>query len=753
MKPLDDFSERLSSSSSPLAALSGAAGDLTLHDQLYRYAEDLQQMIERHGALEAHYGALREACTHLTENRNMLDELIGRSSDMHIVTDAEGRIQQSNPATAVLAPQAHFAGAMLRYWVQPTYRDAYDGLLKRTLSAGSFGEECELRLLHDAGERTPMIVSAQAIAIHRDGEVRSVHWILRDLTRLREIQFESQISSMVFNCAMEAVSITNVDGEILAVNPAFARITGYSAEEAVGRRANLLRSGMHDAHFYAEFWRALKEEGSWQGEIYNRKKSGEVYPGWLTVNAARDSDGKIVSYVAVCTDLSRILRSEKRLAHLAHHDMLTGLPNRLLFQDRLAQTLAQSRRTGASFSLIFVDLDRFKQINDTLGHAVGDRVLQEAAKRMQGLMREVDTVARLGGDEFVVIAAGLAGHEHITQLCEKMLACLARAICVDGRELFIGASLGCATYPVHGEDELLLLKHADVAMYQAKLTGGNAFAIHDMAGEDQSGRLHLETELRHALARGELHLEYQPQVNVGDGLTMGVEALLRWNHPQLGNINPAQFIPIAEQIGLIVPIGAWVLETACHQLARWDAAGLPAMSMAVNLSPRQLRDATFVARVSEALAASKIAAHRLELEITESEIIAQLEVDRSKLGVLRELGVKIAIDDFGTGHSSLARLMQLPIDRLKLDRSFICELEGEGEIRARAITAAIVTMGHALGVGLIAEGVETVAQYALLSEQGCHAIQGFLTGRPMRPEDLPLWLQDQAAQGNLRGFR
>lgn len=730
--------------------LPGSSQQVALHDQLYRYAEDLQHVLERQSSLEENCNTLRSACVKLSESQRLHNEIVGQSPDLHFVTAADGRILQANPAAQTLAPMSQLIGSALKDWVLPACHPDFEALLAHAGERGrSDGQEKELRLRREGPNTTQLIVTASVIVANEDSGSPGYYWVLRDITRIREIQFESQISSMVFKETSEAVMITDIGGEILAVNPAFSRITGYSAEETVGRRPTMLRSGMHDAGFYTSFWRSLQEKGYWQGEIYNRRKSGEIFSEWLTVNTARDANGQTIAYIAVFTDLSRILQAERRLSYLAHHDMLTGLPNRLLFNDRLEQAVAQARRNAGRFTLIFIDLDRFKQINDSLGHEIGDIVLREAAARLAMAVREVDTVARLGGDEFVIIAPELAGPEAIAVVANKVIDIVSQPMQIDGNELFIGASLGCATYPEHGDEEALLLKHADAAMYVAKSLGGNTHVVFDSFDGAPGEALHLETELRHALERGQLRLEYQPQIEAASGRVLGVEALLRWDHPKLGQVPPAHFIPVAERSGLILSIGQWVLQAACAQLAAWDGIGLPPLTMAVNLSPRQLRDPLLVESIRSALARHGIAANRLEMEITESEIMQHLDADRGKLARLRELGVKIAIDDFGTGYSSLARLMNLPIDSLKIDRSFISELEREGCSRAEAITAAVLNMGMALGVQLVAEGVETDAQYALLSGQGCQVIQGFLTGRPMRPEMLSLWLSSKAEARSL----
>lgn len=460
------------------ARLPGSSRSVALHDQLYRYAEDLQQMIERNGKLEAHYEALRETCDQLSESRDELDRLLHASRDIHVVTDPAGTIVQTNPAAEVLGARDAMAGSKLESWIQPAYMAAFLALQQGTAAGGALGErECELHLTGKSpGERT-MIVIASVIGVRRDGELHFLHWILRDVTHMRETEFETRLSQMVFKSSTEGIIITDVEGCILAVNPAFTRITGYSAAEATGKNPRILNSGMQPPAFYAEFWRALREEGVWQGEVFNRKKNGEVYPEWLNVTTVRGSDGQILSYIAVLSDLSRLLAAEKQLAYLAHYDSLTKLPNRHLFGDRLDRAIAHARRAKQKFSLIFVDLDRFKPINDGFGHIVGDDVLKEVATRLQSGVRESDTVARLGGDKFAIIAPGLCGESEIGRLCAKLIDAISRPLSIDSRELSVGGSFGCAVFPDHGTDGLSLLKRADDAMYRAKKAGGGCYAL------------------------------------------------------------------------------------------------------------------------------------------------------------------------------------------------------------------------------------------------------------------------------------
>lgn len=476
-------------------------------DQLYRYAADLQQVIERNGKLESHYEALLKSCNQLMESREELDELIRSSCDIHLLTDSAGLILQCNPAGEAFAPKRLLAGnslqafaqeswlsdwlkparaeagGALQDWVLPSHHDKYNELLSGATKGGSPPDQTvELQLQREATDTRPIAVSAQVLPVRKDGKVLYLHWILRDMTQLQETECAAQISSMVFKHAANSVLITDAAGKILAVNPTFSRITGYSEAEAVGRSPQLLRSGLQDGAFYADFWRTLRDTECWQGEIANRKKNGEIYREWLTVSAAHDDEGNIDSYIAVYFDLSRLPQVEKHLAYFAYHDSLTDLPNRRLLQDRLRQTLSQSRRSRQKFTLISIDLDHFKPINDTFGHAVGDSVLQEVAGRLAGAVRECDTIARVGGDEFVILAPKLCSDGDIGSFCDKLIEVLRQPIEVEGHELFIGGSFGCAEYPQHGDDETALLKYADAAMYNAKTLGGSTYVIHHPGG-------------------------------------------------------------------------------------------------------------------------------------------------------------------------------------------------------------------------------------------------------------------------------
>jgi len=553
--------------------------------------------------------------------------------------------------------------------------------------------------------------------------------------RLRSALESAQTSLSILQHMPEGVAIADERGRIESVNPAFESSTGYRRDEIVGRDARVLRSTHHDEAFYARIGASLRETGRWQGEIWIRRRNGEIHPEWLGISALRDAHDRATHYIAVFSDLETHHEVKQRLHHLAYYDALTGLPNRLLFRDRLELTLAQARRAGEGVALMFVDLDRFKRVNDTLGHSRGDRILQAVAERITGAVRDSDTVARIGGDEFTVIVPGLGSPPAATKVARKILAALEAPFALERREFFISASIGIAMYPEDGKDLESLTRRADIAMYRAKELGRNNYQTYTKhMSLHVHRRVALENELRRALERGQMYVLYQPQIDLRTGELAGVEALARWRHPTLGNVPPATFIAIAEESGMIDTIGEWVLHTACRETATWATGCSRRPRVAVNVSARQLRRREFADRVARILEKSSMPPEGLSLELTESVMAQHSTAGGSALEVLGSMGVQITIDDFGTGYCSLSYLKRFSVDKLKIDRSFVRDLPSN--VNDRALASMIIAMAHASGMRVTAEGVETAGQMDFLRSQGCDEIQGFLVSEPVPAADV-----------------
>jgi diguanylate cyclase (GGDEF)-like protein/PAS domain S-box-containing protein len=600
-----------------------------------------------------------------------------------------------------------------------------------TLGQGEyFSEERQYR--RRDGSMLWCLVSGCAIDQNRpnDGSI----WVYADITPRREAEEKLRLSATVLEHIADGVAVVDRNGRIVAVNPAFTQITGYQAAEALGRDLGLTRSGRHDDTFHEQLWAGLVESGAWQGELWAMRKNGEQFLQALTLTAVRDAHGDTTHYAGVFSDITLVKENADKLDHLAHHDSLTRLPNRLLFNDRLQHALDRAHRSHEQLALLFIDLDRFKNVNDTLGHHIGDELLQQVAAMLSDRLRDGDTLARLGGDEFVVLLEGIGGEYSATLVAEKLVALFEQPFVVAGHELFVTCSIGISLYPHDATDLNMLIRNADVAMYQAKARGRNGYRFYamSMAGEGVE-RLHLETGLRRSLEKEEMFLNYQPQVEIDTGRLIGVEALVRWNHPELGLVPPVRFIPLAEETGFISQLGEWVLAEACRQMVRWQAAGLHVPKIAVNLSVRQFERGTIVDTVDRILRATGLEARRLQLEVTES-VIMNTGDSRTYINGLHDLGVGLAIDDFGTGYSSLAYLKQMPVQTLKIDRSFIQDIHQDANDEAIAI--AIIQLGKSMNLSVIAEGVETAEQAAFLLRHGCNQAQGYFYSRPVMPDDL-----------------
>ena len=569
------------------------------------------------------------------------------------------------------------------------------------------------------------------------------HGFITDITEQKNSQEKIALASKVFEQTHEGIMITDSQQQILLVNNAFTDITGFSAEDAIGKTPNILSSGKHNADFYQQIWQTLNQEGHWQGEIWNRRKNGELYPQLLSITRGKNALGEISEYIGMFSDISQVKASEEKIINLAHFDPLTQLANRQLLMDRLSHAVSSAERYQAEVAILFLDLDHFKNINDTLGHHIGDRLLIEVSQRMKHLLREEDTVSRPGGDEFIVLLPG-TGEEGAVHVAEKLVTEISKQMALETYKVFITPSIGIAIYPQDGKDVATLLKNADAAMYQSKQEGRNTYKFFTDEMQQRSLRLmRIENALRSALDNQQLSLHYQPQFDAFTGQMIGAEALIRWNHPEMGSLSPAEFIPIAEQSGQIIPIGAWILKTALQELKTCLKMGYPPFTMAVNLSAVQFKQAELPQQVLALLNEYEISPEYLELELTESATMADPEAAIQMINTLVSCGIQIAIDDFGTGYSSLSYLKRFNATKLKIDQSFVRDIMDDMD--DRAIVKTIISLAENLGLKTIAEGVETAEQMAFLQQENCREIQGYYLSKPLSAEDFETFLSENQA--------
>ncbi|WP_417660628.1 EAL domain-containing protein [Pseudomonas sp.] len=572
-----------------------------------------------------------------------------------------------------------------------------------------------------------------------DNRFKGLHGVARDISQHRRAENELRMAATVFEHSTAAILVTDPAGYIVQTNEAFSRVTGYSSKQVIDQLPSRLTADKQQANQLNFILAQLNQRGSWEGEVWLKRRDGENFPAWVGITAVQDDEGDLVSYVCFFSDISERKASEQRIHRLAYYDALTLLPNRTLFQDRLHTSLHQAERHAEWVVLMFLDLDRFKPINDSLGHAAGDRMLKDVASRLAACVNDDDTVARMGGDEFTLLLKPHSSRDNALNraihVAEQILASLARAFVLEGREFFVTASIGIALSPQDGKELSQLMKNADTAMYHAKERGKNNFQFYqsDMNARALE-RIELESDLRHALEQGELVLFYQPQFSANGQRLTGVEALLRWQHPKRGLVSPSEFIPVLEELGLVADVGDWVIEEACRQLKYWQDNKVRVPKVSVNLSARQFADGDLDKRITRILAETGVSAASLELELTESILMNDVANALQTLTSLKSLGLSIAIDDFGTGYSSLNYLKQFPIDILKIDRSFVDGLP-QGEQDAQ-IARAIIAMAHSLSLAVIAEGVETQAQLDFLRRYNCDEVQGFLLGQPMRAHQV-----------------
>jgi len=668
------------------------------------------------------------------------------ANDAIITTNSAGNITGWNRGAETIFgyTETEVSGQPLTLLMPPRYRDPHLIGMKRVLSGGVShinDKTIELAGLRKDGSEFPLELS---LAKWEASEGWFVTGIIRDITERKQAEADLRIAAIAFE-TQEAMMITDTHQVILKVNQAFVRITGYSAEEAIGQTPALLKSGYQDAKFYQTMWESLVRDGYWQSEIWNRRKCGDVYPERITITAVTNAEGNVVNYVGTFDDISQHKKAEETIHDLVFYDSLTKLPNRRLLLERLKHSIEVERRDGKQLALMMLDLDRFKVINDSLGYLAGDELLQQVATRIATRLRKVDIVARLrkvdllahlGGDEFIMLLEDITHTEDAARVAEQVIAILSKPFYLSqGDEIHITASVGISLYPQHGDNPDTLISYADAALNKAKAEGRGCFAYYS---EDLTlaarQRIALEARLRKAIEQQELRVFYQPQVDIVTGRIIGAEALVRWLDPIEGLIAPIHFIPLAEETGLILEIGAWVLRETCRQGRQWLDAGLPPLTLAVNVSAHQFRRSDIGALVTTVLNETGFPAEQLELEMTESGLMESQNKVMGLLNDLRSQGVRFAIDDFGTGYSSLAYLKHFPLDSLKIDKSFIDDiphLQDDMEI-----AATIIAMGHMLGFKVLAEGVETAEQLAFLQDKGCDAYQGYLKSKPVPADEF-----------------
>lgn len=678
-----------------------------------------------------------------------VDRVMDAMDDLLFVIDTAGRILRLNTQVGreLGFTEAELSGTCIDDLLPPAEQQRLAGqlpdlpwpirsvLLETVRLYGNYTGEHEL--LGKNRDKPKSIYWLKGSLLHSEqGKLEGVVMTALDITEFKKRETQLRLSAKVFANSSEAIFVTDPQGIILEVNEAFCSITGYGRAEVLGQSTKLLKSNLHDRAFYKNLWQALLSHGVWKGEIWDRRKSGEFCPMLLSINAVTDEHGQLTHYVAISTDISHLKQTEQELKQLAYYDVLTNLPNRFLFKDRFEQDIFLAQRNNTRLALLFLDLDHFKNINDTFGHWAGDVLLQIVAERIQSCLRNTDTVARLGGDEFTIVLPCLTGIAEVTELARKLVDIILEPIPIKGHTVYVGISIGIAVFPDDGTDFDTLTKHADTAMYASKAKGRGVFQYFE-AGMNEAvhQRLLLENALRRAMEREEFQLYYQPKADCVSGRITGAEALIRWRRPGFGMVPPDSFITIAEETGLIIPLGRWILKTACVQAAIW-AKQWPGFRLAINLSPRQLLADDFMAVLDRILAETGTNPEWIELEVTETLVMLDIEKATLRLQQIRDHGIHVAMDDFGTGYSSLSYLQKLPIQTLKIDRSFIQAYGDDPASNEAAFIKTIVSLGKILAIKVVAEGVESASQLALLQSYGCDEIQGYYLSPAVRADEF-----------------
>ncbi len=685
---------------------------------------------------------VRERTDALVRSEETIRNIVDNTVDAILTVDQQGLIRSFNSAAQRIFGYSadEVIGQNVSLLMPEHYGNQHDGHMQRYHETGKTWIMLRMRELtgrRKDGSEFPIEIAVTEQAI---GDKKFFIGTIRDISQRKEAEAELRLAARFMENTKEGIIVTDTKPIIQKVNSAFAKITGYSEEEVIGRNPNFMSSMRHDEEFYGEMWRTIKDKGSWEGEVWDRKKDGTIFPKWLSISSIKDEKGNVTNYVGLFSDITTRKQSEQRLEYLAHYDPLTKLPNRLLFHDQLQQTIDYARRDNKQFALLFLDLDRFKAINDTHGHNIGDALLCEVAKRLSRCVRVEDALARLSGDEFTAILTDIYDAPGANIVAQKIINEIGKPFEINGHELFVGTSIGISVFPKDGEDPQALSKHADIAMYRAKEMGRNLWVQYEESmGQTVSDMYNLENDLRHAVERAELSVHYQPQIDLNSGNIVGMEILARWPHPVRGMVPPDEFIPVAESTGLIAPIGEWVLQQACSQNVSWQKAGFSPFRVAVNVSGRQLAKPDFHKMVERVLEKTGMKPKWLELEITESILMDYQAEALPILNKLNAMGIRLVVDDFGTGYSSLGHVKNLPIQVLKIDRSFVRDLPDDND--DVEIVRAIMALAHNLRLKVVAEGIENQIQLEFLKEQGCDLAQGYHISRPLPSDAITEYLK------------
>lgn len=669
------------------------------------------------------------------ERYRLMERIASTTADLMSFVDRTFTYRAVNEAYLKVhgRPRAEFVG---RTVAEVMGEAVFAEVIRPELARCFAGEEVHYQAPFDFAEGRRH-VDVRYSPFRDGGEVVGAVVVVRDITELHRAQERNRQAAQVFSSTVEGVTITDLEGTILDVNPAFTEITGYAREEALGENPRILKSGRHDDAYYERMWRALRDDGSWRGEIWNRRKSGEVYPEVLTISTVQDEQGAPSGYVAVFSDITTSKRNQEHLEFLAHHDALTQLPNRLLLGARLDQSIDSARRAGGKLALMFIDIDRFKRINDTLGHHAGDELLIQISQRLQRIVRAEDTVARVSGDEFVILCQNIGDADRAEIIAKKILSAFGKHFLLDGHEVDMSCSVGVALFPDDGADAASLVRAADSAMYLAKDEGRATFRfVSRDASDGAEDYLLIERELPRAIAEQHFRVEYQTQVRLRDEAVVGVEALARWHHPELGSIAPSRFVPVASQSGQMVALGEHFFRSAFAQAARWIREGRHFGVLALNAHRVELRRAELADALAEALRESEIDPARVELEIGEATFGAPGNRALATLERVLELGVGIVVDDVGSGVTSLGALARLPVKKLKIARSLVARLPHEAD--AVRLAEMVRSLGTAVRCPVVAVGVETEGQLELLRQLGVELVQGYLFSRPRPAEAVEL---------------